>query len=210
VAIGLVFALVGAGLIASFYFSATSNPASTQSSSVFFHVPENETQLVTFPAIGTGSAALTIGWNSSGPSNVSFSQAISCAVGYGICPATPYLASWPSADRGTWSGSGSAADTYLLLLAGIGHAINFSATLRESYAATAFGLPTTTWILLIIASILLLGTGAVGVFLGLFLRSNVYAGDGELDPADYPHIDPQRWDEADDAEADDEPEPPTA
>jgi hypothetical protein len=210
VAIGLAFALVGAGLIASFYFTSTSNGATTQSSSVFFHVPVNETQLVTFPAIGTGPAMLTIDWNASGPSNVSFSQAVSCAVGYGICPATPYLASWPNDDRGTWTGSGSTADTYLLLLAGIGHAVNFSATLHESYAATAFGLPTTTWILLIIASILLLGTGAVGVFLGLFLRSNVYADDAELDPADYPHIDPERWDEAGAEEADEDSGPPAS
>lgn len=175
-AIGVAFALVGGSLIASFYFISSGMPSAASSTPVQLSVPSGQTWDDPLSGLSSGSGTIGLSWTSSGFANVTLSKAVTCPGGSGLCPSDPPLAAWSSAARGAWSQGGSFSTTYVLTVTNAqNRALNFSATFDESRMTSGFGLPTTTWVLLTIGSILLLGTGAVGVFLGLFLPGGIYA-----------------------------------
>ncbi len=176
VAIGLAFALVGGGLVVSFFvFSSGGPPGFVARSISASQIAPNQTQDWPFAAVGASHGTLSFSWTSSVRANVSLWKASTCSQPVGVCPVGPALVHWPSNLSGAWRDSGAIASIYLLAVSDpTPNSVNFNGTLTESYPDQAFGLPTTDLVLLTIGSILLLGTGAIGVFLGLFLPSGVY------------------------------------
>jgi hypothetical protein len=180
VVVGVVFAIVGGALFTSFYFASSSTPSDARSSSVALDLSANQSLPWTFTAIGSGTATFTLAWTATGGVNVSFAKSAPCSTtSTGLCPVAPPLVSWTGSVHGRWTGNGPSGTTYLVTVGdAAGRALVFNATLSESYAGPGFS--TTIWILIIVGSILLLGTGAIGVFLGLFLPSGVYERDASL------------------------------
>ncbi len=203
VAIGLAFALVGGGMVVSFFaFSSGGPPGYVARSITASAIAPNQTQAWSLDTVGTSQGTLTFSWVSDFRANVSLWKATSCGQPSGVCPVGPALVRWPSDLSGTWKSSGSISSTYLVSVSDATlDAVSFNATLAESYSDQAFGLPATDLVFLTIGSILLLGTGAIGVFLGLFLPGGVYRApslEDDFDP-DYPEPSGE-FDELDDEE----------
>jgi hypothetical protein len=176
VTVGLVFAIVGAGLVTSFFFLSTNAPieARTSSISISFLAP-NQTEVSPLSAIGSGSGVLTVSWRATSNANVSFWKAEPCSTGTGLCAAPPSIVAWASNVSGEWRGSGAIGTAYLLSVTDVSRGdLSFNATVVESFPGPSSGPTTQTLVLVSIGSVLLLGTGAIGVFLGLFLRGGVY------------------------------------
>jgi hypothetical protein len=176
VVIGLTFAVVGAGMFTSFYLFSSTEPAETLTSSVSasFLAP-NQTEVWTLSAVVTGAGVLALSWTSTAPANVSFWKATPCTAASGLCPVEPAIVTWASNLTGHWKGSGSVGSSYLLGVTGkVPADLDFYAAFTESYPGPAFDPGAPGLVLLTIGSVLLLGTGAVGVFLGLFLPGGVY------------------------------------
>lgn len=193
VVIGLAFAVVGAGLVTSFFVFSSGGPEQAASTSVSVSLlAPSQTQVWTLTAVSTSTGTLTLSWASTMHANVTLWKAAPCTTTAAMCIDGPAVVNWASNLSGHWKGSGSVAGAYLLAVTDVGPTnLNFNATLSESYPGPAFGLGTPDVILLTIGSVLLLGTGAIGVFLGLFLRGGVYeppTQEPELsDPDLYPY-----------------------
>lgn len=176
VVIGLAFAVVGAGLLTSFFVFSAAGPEQAASTSVSISLlAPTQTQVWTLTAVSTSSGTLTLAWASTIHANVTLWKAAPCTTTRAMCADGPAVVNWASNLSGHWKGTGSVAASYLLAVTDVGPTnLNFNATLSESYPGPSFGLGTPGLILLTIGSVLLLGTGAIGVFLGLFLRGGVY------------------------------------
>lgn len=179
-ALGLAFAVVGAGLVASFFVFSAGTPSNAVTNSVSAsQLAPDQTQVWTLPAVGSGAGVLTLSWGASQDANVSFWKASPCSTTSGLCPTEPAIVTWNASLSGKWKGTSSVATSYLIAATNQGRAdLDFNATLSESYLAPAFGLGTPAGVLLAIASVLLLGTGGIGIFLGLFLPGGIYARRG--------------------------------
>jgi hypothetical protein len=176
VAVGLAFAIVGAGLVTSFFFLSTNSPpeARTSSISISLLVP-NQTAVWPLSAIGSSSGVLTLSWRATSNANVSFWKAAPCSAAAGLCAVPPSIVAWVSNVSGEWKGSASIGSAYLLTVTDVSRGdLNFNATVEDSFPGPSSSPTTQTLVLVSIGSVLLLGTGAIGVFLGLFLRGGVY------------------------------------
>lgn len=178
VAIGIAFALVGGGLVASFLVLSSTGPASTQASSVSIsNLGANGSQVWLFPAVGSGSGTLDLSWTSTGSANVSFWKTVPCSPSPSVCPIAPVLAAWPASTAGNWTGAEALGEPYLLVIGNLGRsALSFNGTLQETQPGAVLGLPTATLVMVAIGSVLLLATGAISLFLGLFLPGGTYRG----------------------------------
>ena len=176
VAVGLAFVVVGAGLVASFFvFSSNVPPGALTRTITASQIAPNQTQVWTLDTVGTPHGSLSLSWSSNVPTNVTFSQGTGCSSSSGICPISPALAVWDANSSGSWKGTGNVGSGYVVTVtARANRAVSFNASLAESYPGTPFGFASPVIILITVASVLLLGTGAIGVFLGLFLRGGVY------------------------------------
>lgn len=176
VVVGLAFVVVGAGLVVTFFvFSSGAPPGGLTRSISAVQMSPNSTQVWTLATIATGHGTLALTWSSTGPASVALARAADCPSSSGLCPVSPALVVWEANSSGFWRTSGGVSSTYFLTATGrSSNSINLNATLSESYPGTAFGLASPELILLTVGCVLLLGTGAVGVFLGLFLAGGVY------------------------------------
>ena len=176
VVIGLAFVVVGGGLVVSFFAFSTGGPPGYLSRTISSsQLAPDQSQTWSLDTVSSANGALSLSWTSSGRINVSLWKASGCTNYPGICPVGSPIASWVTELSGLWKSTGSVTWYYLLTVTTQGSSVaNFSATLSESYSGSPFGLGTTNLILITVGSVLLLGTGAVGVFLGLFLPSGVY------------------------------------
>jgi len=176
VVIGLAFVIVGGGLVASFFlFSSSSPPGAVTRTVTASQILPDQSQVWPLQTVGSGQGSVALAWTANGRSNVTFVAASACQAPGGWCADGPLLAHWPYNLSGSWHGSGSLPPAYLLTVTDRSSGeIAFNATLTESYPGTTFGLGSIDLILVTIAIILLLATGAIGVFLGLFLPGGVY------------------------------------
>lgn len=174
VAIGLAFVLVGAGLLASFFlFNSTAPPGALTRTVTASEILPNQTQEWALDTVGTGQGTVTLSWGSNVPADVGFYQGSTC--GSSWCPQPPALVAWTANTSGAWHTSGSVPGAYVLTVTDHGgRSVEFNATLSETYPGNAFGFGSIDVVLVTVAAVLLLGTGAVGLFLGLFLPGGVY------------------------------------
>lgn len=187
VAVGLAFAIVGAGLVTSIFFLSPSTPPEARTVSISIsRLAANQTEVWPLSIVGSGSAVLTLSWRATSNANVSFWKAAPCSTGSGLCAVSPSIAAWVSNASGEWRGSGSVGNAYLLSVTDASQAdLSFNATVEDSYPGPSSGLTTQALVLVSIGSVLLLGTGAVGVFLGLFLPGGVYRRSAR-EPGEFP------------------------
>jgi hypothetical protein len=172
---GVAIAVVGAGLMVSLFF-LPGTPTDTRSASdSIADLGANSSRSWTIPEEVAVSGTLQLSWTTSGPANVYLSKTSTCPVGTGLCPVAPPIATWYGNLSGTWSLTGPVTAAYLLTVTNPGHTpISFSGTLTETYVVPTAAQAVPAWALILLGGLVLLGIGAIAVFLGLFLPPGVY------------------------------------
>lgn len=175
-AIGLAFVVVGGGLVVSFFAFAPSTPMQDLTQTITAsQISPNQTQGWSLSTVPAPSGTLALSWTSTARASVTFSKARPCTSPSGACPDGPSLATWSANLSGAWRGTGPVGSLYLLTVNDqVSGVVTLNVTLEELYSDGVFGLSTTDIAMLAIGSVLLLGTGALAVFLGLFLPGGVY------------------------------------
>jgi len=182
---GAVIAIVGAGLLVSLFF-LPGPPTDTRIASVSIS-DLNATRTWTIMEDVAVSGSLSLTWTSSGPASVELWKASPCSVGVGYCPVVPAVVSWSGNVTGLWSTKGPVDSVYLLSATNYGGiAISFTGTLTESYPVSTPSAAVPAWALIAVGGVVLLGIGALAVFLGFFLASGIYrpprSGVEEFEP----------------------------
>jgi|GEM_PF-404818 hypothetical protein len=215
VVIGVALAVVGAGLTLSAFFEPGA-PSLTQVNPVAApNLQPDQPRTMVVWLQNTSSGTLELNWVSSSAVNVSVYLATNCAfvtsnthVQY--CPDGPALATWPSASSGHWNTSGKISFPLLLNLEDLGpKAVNVNAVFDEVWSSTSPAVPTWIFLSTLAGGIACLSIGGVAIFLGLFLRGNVYSRPPEGGGSDLEEFDEDDF-AAGDLGADDGPgnEPP--
>lgn len=122
----------------------------------------------------TGSV-LAIAWSATGPAVVAVDSAPGCHGTASACTPGAAVAAWSSNRSGAWSTDGSVAFPLLVTVRDAGES-NLSIDLVVSVSAAANpALPSLTLLIDLIAGVALTAIGGLALFLGLFLRSGVFA-----------------------------------
>jgi hypothetical protein len=213
VAVGI--ALVVVGVLVGYVGLSTPGSPISKGLSREFSVPEvlpahQRIDIVT--VVNSTSANFVLSWTSTAPLNVTLFQGVACSSASGFCTSGPPLASWPSNTSGGWLHSGTVVNPYLLDVDNHQSSnVSLAGSLAESYPDGTGPAPTSTVVTLLAGGVLLVVIGGLALFLGLFLRSGVYAEPEPLVPR-YAHeldrsgVDP--LDEPFEEEPDSDEEPP--
>jgi len=198
---GVAVALVGAGvlLVAISLSSGTSGSIVEGVSAPVIAANTNYTHVI--PSSPQRSAAVIFAWSSTRSVQVSLYVAGGCpnqTVGY-VCPSGGALKHWWS-ETGTWSWSGAVTEPWLLIVVNPNStAAALNGTLVESYPAPTSFSSGINLVVLLVGSILLIGIGALALFLGLFLRGGVYqprpepVGQPDSSILDHDDLDDDDW-----------------
>ena len=198
---GVAVALVGAGvlLVAISLSSGTSGSIVEGVSAPVIAANTNYTHVI--PSSPQKSAAVIFAWSSTRSVQVSLYVAGGCptqTVGY-VCPSGGALKHWWS-ETGTWSWSGAVTEPWLLIVVNPNStAAALNGTLVESYPAPTSFSSGINLVVLLVGSILLIGIGALALFLGLFLRGGVYqprpepVGQPDSSILDHDDLDDDDW-----------------
>jgi hypothetical protein len=174
--VGVLLALVGAGLLASLFYFPNSQTTTLVTNATITGIGPNESRTTSLSEVTTGSGSLGITWTGTSPANVSMWALASCQGGNADCPVGPPLATWTAVTSGHWSMNGSVAVGYLILVKNVGTLILiFSATTTERYSVTTPFLTVPLWAFMITGGLVLVAIGGIAVFLGLFLPGGVYS-----------------------------------
>jgi len=193
VAVGAVFALVGGAVIVGAIMPVTSPTYLREGSSSVENLQADDSRTFTMNTTVANSASLAVSWSSSSAVSVSWYATRSCASPPYWCAVTPAIVSWAGKLAGHWSGSGDVGDRYLLYVETDAAAngstdvfANFTGTYTEHYHTLTHAALAYPFLLTMTSGSLLAGTGAVALYLGLFLPSGTYAPpddeEGEPDP----------------------------
>lgn len=196
VAVGAAFALVGAGVILAVLWAPDAPSVTRSHGTVVDSLAPGDWRQFTVPATASSSAQLSIQWTASDAVVVDWYYLYHCTnSSTGWCPPFQPIVSWFGNTSGNWSYSGGAAAYYLLYVQDDSNApVNFSATFVEHYRPSTLTLEPLPLAVVLAGGSLLTGTGAVGLYLGLFLPPGVYSAfagpppelwsEEELAPAD--------------------------
>jgi len=172
---GVAIAVVGAGLMVSLFFlpAAPTDTRSASDSIADLGANSSRSWSISEEVAPTGTLELT--WTASGPADVYLSKTSTCPVGTGICPVSPPVVTWYGNVSGAWSLTAPVNTSYLLTVTNPAHTpISFSGTLTETYVVPTAAQAVPAWALILLGGLVLLGIGAIAVFLGLFLPPGVY------------------------------------
>jgi hypothetical protein len=173
---GVAVALVGVGvlLVAISLSSGTSGSIIEGVSAPSIAGDTNYTHVI--PSSPQKSASVVFAWSSTRSVQVYLYVAGACpnmTVGY-VCPSGNALKQWWS-DTGTWTYVGAVSEPWLLLAVNPNATVaSLNGTLVESFPAPSSFSGGFNLFVLLIGSVLLIGIGALSLFLGLFLRGGVY------------------------------------
>jgi hypothetical protein len=192
VVLGIVIAVLGAGLILTLFFLSggpvNSSQISLEDPGLAAH--SNQSWVVSGPTPGSGS--VTLSWTTSAAANVSLWPVTTCLGPFGPCQTGPAALSWSLATTGKGTVSPSNASAYILLVTNPGNSpLRFSGAVSVSYGP---GTPLTAWSwgVIAIGGITLLAIGGIALFLGLFLPGGVYQDpDGEVVAVRHPSLPPE-------------------
>lgn len=183
VAVGAAIAIVGAGIVVavglpvslgSHETHASGSAAGTVTPGGWYHFALNAT--------AASQASESFSWKASGPAEVQWYAAFSCSTNLTWCVEGGPLQEWQNDTSGQWSNNGSASAIYCVWVdAPAGHSVNFTGSFVESAMEPPTRLPTFVLAWLVVGGSLLAGIGGIGVYLGLFLPTDVYARGGEGD-----------------------------
>lgn len=207
---GVAVALVGAGvlLVAISLSSGISGSIVEGVSAPIIAANSNYYHVI--PSSPQKSAAVIFAWSSTRSVQVSLYVAGGCPNGtldY-VCPNGNALAHWWS-DTGTWSWTGSVSEPWILAVDNPNSSVaSLNGTLVESYPAPNAFSSGINFVVLLVGSILLIGIGALALFLGLFLRGGIYqpkptpVGQPDSGILDRDDLDDEDWESGPSSEAD--------
>ena len=206
---GIFLAIIGAGLLVSLLYFPTSQPETLVTTASVGDLGPGQTRSVTLSEHASSSASLSLDWSGSALSRVSFWATAPCGGGTsGACAVSPPLRTWSGNVSGQWSSSGPVGGTYILTVTNPGNvSLSLSAATTENYQ-TGSSLLTVSVAFIITGGAVLVGFGAIAVFLGLFLPGGVYRSfpsRGRLPPVDDRDLLDETNDFDDLPEPDDEP-----
>lgn len=178
VAVGAAFALVGAGVIVAVLWAPDATPVTRSHGAVVDSLAPGDWRQFNVPATPSSSAQMSLQWTSSNVVVVDWYYLFSCTnSSTGWCPPFQPIVSWFAVSSGNWSVSGNSASYYLLYVQDASNvSVNFSATFVEHYRPTPLTLEPMPLAVVLAGGSLLTGTGAVALYLGLFLPTGVYSG----------------------------------
>ena len=209
VIVGVLLAVVGAATLLSVVVLPLAAPATSVSRSTeTFVVPGQASASSGIHLPSASPQSLVISWASDRPVTVDLLPAVPCAHGAsGLCPDGAAVQQWNQTEGGSYSAGSGFAGAYLLRAttsSNVAATINW--TLVETYASVEQQLPLWSYAAFLAAAVGLLGIGAVGIFLGIFLRSGVYGGRPPVVPLGPEVLEEWAW--ASDPDAPDEPPGP--
>lgn len=187
VAVGAAIAIVGAGIVVAVGLPVSEGSHSSQSTaSAAGTVSPGAWYTFTMNATAASQATDTFSWSANGPAEVQWYAAVSCSTPRTWCVEGGPLQLWANTTSGHWSNQGASSAIYCVWVNDTaGHALNFTGSFAESAVMPPTRLPTLFLAWLVVGGSLLAGIGGIGVYLGLFLPTDVYArGDGIDDPDD--------------------------
>ena len=164
------------------------NPTVTRSSAVSAaDLDPGANQSFVVNASSANPASVTIGWNSSNEVAVSWYAAVPCPIPPHVCVAGPALVTWgPPQRTGSWTFHGSSGSAYVLYVQASPAnpaPLSFRGTFTEHYRPAGLALPLIPFVLTLTAASVLVGIGAVMLYLGLFLPPGIYGPTDEpVDP----------------------------
>ncbi len=173
--VGLGVAIVGATFIATLV-SLPPPPSQIAASTLDFpYILDNSSKTSKISPADASSATVYFSWVSDYPIAVSLYDGVPCALGNRTCPPTPALVSWAENSSGDWNSSGRVnLPVYVVLINNGSTPVTVSGTVVATYVPSTPYLPTWSLVALVTGAIVLLGIGAVAIFLGLFLPGGVY------------------------------------
>ncbi len=179
VGIGTALVIIGIGTLV---FLLTIPPTSQTSITTFeLTVPAHNGESLPLWMQNTSDGTLSLNWNSSSfPVTVTLYHPTGCAQ-LPDCPSGGAIATWTAKTGGQWSTTGSISFPYLLNISNDGvNAVPFHAGFTESFTVHSSLIPPVTELLVYAGGAILIVIGALGVFLGLFLRAGVYRGPAQI------------------------------
>jgi len=209
VVVGVLLAVVGAATLLSVVVLPLAAPATAVSRSTeTFVVPGQGTSSSGIHLPSASPQSLVISWASDRPLTVDLLPAAACPHGAsGLCPDGTPVQQWSQTEGGSWSAGSGFAGAYLLRAtapSAVAATVNW--TLVETSASVEQQLPLWSYAAFLAAGSGLLAIGAVGIFLGFFLRSGVYAGRPPVVPLGPEVLEEWAW--ASDPDAPDDPPGP--
>ena len=175
VTVGVAFLVLGGATLAAVHLFPGGPPTDQQTTvvpPVFVNSHGGGQQRLT--GVNSSNGAFHVHRSSTTPLTVALYDAPGCAPS-GACVLTQPLASWPANASGNATFSGALAFPFVLVWTNPGPSPgSFSADAVETYHPDG-GLPALTTLLIDGTAGTLVAVGAVGLFLGLFLRGGVYS-----------------------------------
>ncbi len=176
VLVGIGMAVIGAGVIASLALAPDPGTIRESWPIDIENLTSNASRGLPVPGTTGTGAIFSFDWVSSSPAEASLWPAVSCGAASGACPTTELpVVHWNATTHGDWSTHGVLPSYYLLTIwAPASSSVNFTGQAAESYAAPSLAIATWAMISVIVGGVVLLGIGAMALFLGLFLRPSIY------------------------------------
>jgi hypothetical protein len=175
VAVGVAFLVLGGATLSAVHLFPQGPPADQQTTvvqPVFVNSHGGGQQRLT--GVNTSSGSFRVHWTSTTPLSVALYDAPGCAP-TGACALTQPIETWPANTSGNATLLGALAYPFVLLWSNPGASPgSFAADAVETYHPDG-GLPTLATLLIDGTAGTLVVVGAVGLFLGLFLRGGVYS-----------------------------------
>jgi hypothetical protein len=178
---GLLIVGIGVAIVGSTFIATIISlpPPPSQMSAATLDVPyllDNSTATSRISPASAPSANIYLSWVSDYPIAVSLYDRLPCAPQGPSCTPTAPLVSWTRNASGNWSSSGGIdLPVYVVLTNNGSTPATVSGTIVATYVPSAPYLPTWSLIALVTGALVLLGIGAVAIFLGLFLRAGIYS-----------------------------------
>lgn len=196
-------AVIGAGVIASLALAPDPGTLRESWPIDIENLTSNASRGVPVPVTDGASSVFSFDWVASSAAEASLWPAVSCGAAVGACPTTELpVVHWNATTHGDWTTHGDLPSYYLLTIwAAAKSSVNFTGQVAETYSAPSLAIPTWAEISVIVGGVVLLGIGAMALFLGLFLRTSIYRGPPPPPP---PELAVDETDEFDD----EPPDPP--
>lgn len=196
VVIGVVIAVIGAGLIVTLFFLSGGPGTTTQIRPEDPNIAASSNQTWTFLGPAPGAGSVSVSWTSSALANVVLLPATTCAGPSGFCVSGTAALSWTMALTGAGKVSPANASVYILEVANPGSSpLRFVGVVSVAYS-TGTQIPAWSWALIAAGGIALLAIGGIALFLGLYLAAGVYKGPpgGETVAVRHPSLPPEDFD----------------
>lgn len=173
-AIGILLAVLGAGLVLTLFFLSTGPSTTTQIRPEDPSLSPGAPQSWVVPGPTGGSGTITLSWTASAAADVNLWPATTCASPGGFCPTGVPALNWSNSLSGKGTLASATGATYILIVSDPGGApLRFQGVVSVTYTP---GTPVAAWSWGLIAAggIALLTIGGIAIFLGLYLPPGVY------------------------------------